>query len=177
MIYTPERTCAFTGHRPEKLPWGYYEEDERCQALKERMWKAAQEIYDMGCRHFLCGMAQGCDLYFAETILALRCLAVGVTLEAVIPHEGQSGRWSEEQKERYERILSMCDKRTVLAPRYTSGCMQRRNRHMVDNASVLLAVYDGDGGGTGYTVAYALQQKRKVIRLDVVGDAPQSYYF
>ena len=55
--------------------------------------------------------------------------------------------------------------------------MQRRNRHMVDNASVLLAVYDGDGGGTGYTVAYALQQKRKVIRLDVVGDAPQSYYF
>lgn len=177
MIYTPERTCAFTGHRPEKLPWGYYEEDFRCQGLKERMWKAAQDIYDMGYRHFLCGMAQGCDLYFAETILALRCLAVGVTLEAVIPHVGQADRWSAYSRERYERILGMCDKRTTLAQRYTSGCMQHRNRHMVDNASLLLAVYDGGGGGTGYTVGYALQQKKKVIRLDVVGDAPQSYYF
>lgn len=176
MIYTPERTCAFTGHRPEKLPWGYNEEDERCWALKERMWKAAQDIYDMGYRHFLCGMAQGCDLYFAETILALRCLAVGVTLEAVIPHEGQTSHWSEDQQERYERILSMCDKCTVLAPRYTSGCMQRRNRRMVDNASLLMAVYDGSGGGTGYTVGYALQQKVQVLHLDVVGDAPQSFY-
>ena len=57
MIRTPEHTCAFTGHRPEKLPWGYYENDERCQALKERMWKLVQELYDRGYRHFLCGMA------------------------------------------------------------------------------------------------------------------------
>lgn len=177
MIYTPEHTCAFTGHRPEKLPWGYNEEDMRCLALKERLWKTAQDVYDMGYRHFLCGMAQGCDMYFAETILALRCLAVGVTLEAVIPHKGQADRWSAESRERYERILSMCDKRTVLAPYYTSGCMQHRNRRMVDNASLLMAVYDGRGGGTGYTVNYALQQKRKVIRLEVLGDGPQHYYF
>lgn len=177
MIYTPERTCAFTGHRPEKLPWRYYEQDEGCQALKERLWQTVQEIYRRGYRHFLCGMAQGCDMYFAETVIALRCLMPDVTLEAVIPHVGQSDRWSEDQRERYERILGMCDKRTTLAPRYTSGCMQHRNRHMVDNASLLLAVYDGHGGGTGYTVSYALQQKKEVIRLDVVGEAPQSYYF
>ena len=47
----------------------------------------------------------------------------------------------------------------------------------MDNASTLLAVYDGACGGTGYTVGYALQQRRKVIRLDVVGEGPQSYYF
>lgn len=176
MIHTPETTCAFTGHRPEKLPWGYYENDERCQALKERMWKVVQELYDRGYRHFLCGMAQGCDMYFCETVLALRCLAVGVTVEAVIPHEGQAAKWSEDQRERYERLVNMCDKRTVLAPFYDRGCMLRRNRHMVDNASLLLSVYDGSGGGTGYTVGYALQKKIELINLDVIGDAPPHYY-
>ena len=177
MIYTPEKTCAFTGHRPEKLPWGYREDDERCQALKERMWKAVQELYDRGYRHFLCGMAQGCDTYFCETVLALRCLAVGVTVEAVIPHEGQAAKWSEEQRERYERLLAMCDKRTVLSPFYDRGCMQRRNRYLVDHASLLLSVYDGSGGGTGYTVGYALQHQVEVFPLSVLGDAPQHYYF
>ena len=177
MIYTPEHTCAFTGHRPEKLPWGYNEEDFRCLALKERMWKAVQELYDCGYRHFLCGMAQGCDLYFCETVIALRCLAVGVTVEAVIPHAGQAERWSADQRARYERLLGMCDQKRVLAPFYDRGCMQRRNRYMVDHASCLLSVYDGSGGGTGYTVGYALQKNMKVMHLDVLGDAPQHYYF
>lgn len=177
MIYTPEHTCAFTGHRPEKLPWGYNEEDPRCLELKKRLWNAVQEVYDRGYRHFLCGMAQGCDLYFCETVIALRCLMYGVTLEAVVPHAGQASNWSASQRERYERLLEMCDKRTVLAPCYDRGCMQRRNRHMVDNASLLLSVYDGSGGGTGYTVAYALQQKVEVLPLSVLEEAPQSYYF
>ena len=29
------KTCCFTGHRPEKLPWRYDEGDSRCLALKE----------------------------------------------------------------------------------------------------------------------------------------------
>ena len=30
-----EKTCAFTGHRPQKLPFGFNEADERCTALKK----------------------------------------------------------------------------------------------------------------------------------------------
>ena len=29
-----EITCCFTGHRPDKLPWGVQEEDLRCHLLK-----------------------------------------------------------------------------------------------------------------------------------------------
>lgn len=29
-----ENGCAFTGHRPHKLPWKYNEGDARCVALK-----------------------------------------------------------------------------------------------------------------------------------------------
>ena len=28
------KACAFTGHRPSKLPWRYDETDSRCVALR-----------------------------------------------------------------------------------------------------------------------------------------------
>lgn len=65
-------TCCFTGHRPEKLPWGSDETDPRCAALKEKLRDAVEAAYGEGMRHFICGMARGCDLYFAEAVLALR---------------------------------------------------------------------------------------------------------
>ena len=63
-------TCCFTGHRPDKLPWGEDETDPRCLALKQRLAAALEDIYRDGVRHFICGMARGADLYFAEAVLA-----------------------------------------------------------------------------------------------------------
>lgn len=34
------RTCCFTGHRPEKLPWGTDEGDPRCRMLKKKLYDA-----------------------------------------------------------------------------------------------------------------------------------------
>ena len=64
-------SCSFTGHRPEKLPWGDNEADMRCGELKKWLLAAVLAAYEQGFRHFLCGMAQGCDLYFCEAVLAL----------------------------------------------------------------------------------------------------------
>ena len=74
-------TCCFTGHRPSKLPWGTREEDPRCLALKRRIRDAVESAYEEGYCHFLCGMAQGCDLYFCEAVLALRERYPEVTVE------------------------------------------------------------------------------------------------
>ena len=61
-------SCSFTGHRPEKLPWGDRESDRRCRALQERLFQAVQTAYEQGFRHFLCGMARGCDFWFCEAV-------------------------------------------------------------------------------------------------------------
>ena len=53
--------------------------------------------------------------------------------------------------------------------RYTSGCMQRRNRYMVDRSSLVLAVYDGMLGGTMYTLTYAMRQGVRVVTMDLDG--------
>ena len=133
-------SCCFTGHRPAKLPWGSREEDPRCAALKRRIADALEAAYQEGYRHFLCGMALGCDLYFCEAVLRLRAARPDVTLEAAIPCPTQAGAWPPAQRDRY----------------------------MVDHASLLIAAFDGTPGGTRYTVEYAMRRGVSVVDLPIL---------
>ena len=160
-------SCCFTGHRPGKLPWGYREEDPRCVSLKRRIADAVESAYQEGFRHFLCGMAQGCDLYFCESVLRLREVHPEVTLEAAIPCPTQADGWPRDQRERYARLVAACDYETVVSARYTPGCMHRRDRYMVDRASLVIAAFDGTPGGTRYTVEYAMGRGVPVADLPV----------
>ena len=124
---TRETSCCFTGHRPGKLPWGYCEEDPRCLALKRRIADAAEAACAEGFRHFLCGMALGCDLYFCEIVLALRERYPDITVEAAIPCPTQADAWSPAQRARYRRLVDACDFETVVSAGYTPYCMPRRH--------------------------------------------------
>ena len=151
--------CCFTGHRPDKLPWGTFEQDSRCIALKQRIFHALEEEYAAGARHFISGMARGSDLYFAEAVLELRRRRSDVALECARPCESQADRWPEPEQRRYRAILSQCDYETLVQHSYDRWCMMRRNRYMVDRSSRLLAVYDGiPKGGTAQTLTYALRK-------------------
>ena len=162
------RSCCFTGHRPEKLPWGTNEGDPRCLALKAAIRDAVAAAYDEGFRHFICGMARGCDLYFAEAVVALRAERPGVTLEAAVPCPTQADGWGERDRRRYAGLLAQCDYETMVQDHYAPGCMQRRNRYMVDRSARLLAVYDGvPQGGTAQTLAYALRKGLHVTLLEL----------
>ena len=132
-------SCCFTGHRPAKLPWGTDESDERCLRLKARLREVIARAVEDGYTHFICGMAEGCDLYCAEAVLALRERHSEVTLEAAIPCPTQADGWSEAQRERYRRILEQCD----------------------------YAVHDGLPGGTRYTIEYALRRGVNIIDVPI----------
>lgn len=162
---TPENTCCFTGHRPNHLPWRDNDEDPRCLKLKEKIYDIVSALYFSGIRHFICGMALGCDTYFAEAVLKLRDEHNDVTLEAALPCENQAERWSNSQRSRYFHLVSACDYETLLQKYYTNDCMINRNKYMVDNSSVLVAVFDGSQGGTMQTVNYALKNGLEIIRI------------
>ena len=160
-----DNTCCFSGYRPEKLPWGADESDPRCVGLKEALKDATEGIIRSGVRHFICGMARGSDTYFCDAVLSLREEYAFATLEAAIPYEAQARRWQDEERERYSRLVGLCDYVTYISREYTRGCIFVRNRYMVDNASVLLAVYDGKPGGTGNTLKYAARRGLEIIEL------------
>lgn len=160
-----DMTCCFTGHRPAKLPWGQREEDSRCLALKAELARRLENAYRRGYRHFICGMAQGCDHYFGEAVLTLGERYPDLRLEAAIPCRTQAQRWTAEQKARYEAILNRCHWETLVQSDYDPGCMMRRNRYMVDNSSLVLSIFDGTSGGTMKTLAYAMGEK---IETDII---------
>ena len=151
-------TCCFTGHRPDKLPWGKDESAPRCTALKVQLSAALERVYADGIRHFICGMARGCDLYFAEAVLALRQRCPDVTLECARPCQSQADSWPAAEQRRYQSILDQCDYETLVQHNYDRFCMIRRNHYMVDHAGCIIAVYNGvPKGGTAQTLAYAMK--------------------
>ncbi len=160
-------TCCFTGHRPAKLPWGMNEQDPRCIELKENLRSSLQGIYESGYRHFICGMAIGCDTYFAEAVLALREVHDDITLEAAVPCDNQDGKWNRRQKETYARLLKLCDICTYVSHSYTPECMMKRNQYMIDRSSLLLACFNGKSSGTMSTILYAERSGIKTIILEL----------
>ena len=120
------KKCAFTGHRPKSIPFGFNEADERCIALKQKLRnEIIRQIEENGVTHFITGMAIGVDMFAAEIVLGLKSAYNGITLECAIPCETQAEKWSEALRNRYFDIASKCDKETLLQQRYTP-C---KNRH------------------------------------------------
>lgn len=164
-------TCSFTGHRPERLPWGYDEDDSRCLRFKVNLEQQIKEVYQTGVRHFITGMALGTDQYFAEIVLAQRDYFPDITLECAIPCHTQSRSWHPLQQERYQRILAEAQFETLVQHDYTRDCMMRRNRYMVEHSSTMIAAYDGDlRGGTARTIAYAMKSGLNLFILSLNGE-------
>lgn len=159
-----DTVCAFSGHRPERLPWGSDESDPRCQALKIQLEEKLRDLCREGCRTYLCGMARGTDLYYLEALTRLRA-EFPLTIEAVIPCPSQSDRWPVEEQRRYLRLLGRCDSMKILEEHYSEGCMLRRNRYMVEHADVLVTVFDGSPSGTAATVRYAEARGLRIVPL------------
>lgn len=156
---------AFAGHRPEKLPWGTDEADPRCAALKIQIADAVAELADGGYDTFLCGMARGCDFWFAEAVLEAKRVDPSLRLYAYLPCPSQPDRWPEGDRARYEQLLLACDRVFMVEQSYSEGCMLRRNRVMIDRCHRLLTVWDGSRGGTAAAIRYARSTGKTVTGL------------
>lgn len=161
------KCCAFTGHRPSKFPWRYDETDSRCVALKEKLTEQIAKLAEAGVTDFFSGMAEGTDTYCAQIVLDLRRKNPALNLHCVLPCEGQADRWSDSARERYHMIVAQADFVDYVSRKYYDGCMLARNRRLVDQAGILLAVYNGERrGGTAATVRYARKAGREIIMID-----------
>ena len=159
-------TCAFTGHRPQKFPWGYNEADTKCVALKQALTREIVKLVETGYTDFFSGMAEGADTWAALAVLALKKENPALKLHCVLPCEGQADGWSASARERYHSIFVQEDEVVYVNREYSKNCMLERNRYLVNRATCLLAGYNGEWrGGTAMTVRYARKLGREVIIL------------
>lgn len=64
---------------------------------------------------------------------------------------------------RYASVLAGADIVRFVSLQYDRGCFQRRNEWMVDHAGRVIAVFNGEKGGTKNTIDYADRQNVPVI--------------
>ena len=151
-------SAAFTGHR-------FYDFSQRV-FIQERLTSAISEAYDHGIRNFISGFALGIDLMAAQLVQSRKCNLPGISLTAAIPFEGQAERYNIYDKRVYRRLLELADKVIVLSDCYYSRCFLDRDEFMVENASYLIAYYDGrEKGGTYYTVKKARARGIPIINV------------
>ena len=160
-----EKKCCFTGHRPQKMPWGYNEKNDKCVQYKNLIEKTILDLYQQGYKYFISGVAQGFDTYCAEIVLKIKKLHPEVKLECALPCKNQEKMWSPVSQQRYHNILNSADKTTLISEEYTPYCMSQRNRYMVDNSETVIAGFDCIEGGTANTINYANKKGKQVITL------------
>lgn len=161
-------TCCFTGHRPQKLPWGFIEKGARYERFLKRLDEEILRLISEGFRHFITGMAQGVDILAGEAVLRFKEDYPDLSLECAVPYEGQEKRWSKKSQERYLSLLQRADAvTTVVKGGYTEFANAARNRYMVDKADAVIAGFNGGSGGTRQTIEYALSLGKRVIIINV----------
>ncbi len=166
-LMTKENTCCFTGHRAQKLAWGSNEADPRCVKMKENLKKEIVEAIRNGYVNFLCGLALGFDIICAEMVLSLKKEFPHIKLIGAIPCRTQASHWNHANRQRYENVVAKLDAARCIYDGYIgSQCMTERNFYMVDNSSLVIALYNGSSGGTKTTINYALSHGATIVALD-----------
>ena len=151
-----EQTACFTGHRPEKL---HKPEWMIKRALKREIRRAIADGYKV----FISGMARGVDIWAAQIVLALRNSGSDITLVCACPCRDFQRRWDEAWKVQTAEVLAKADRIEYICENYTRFCFQKRNEWMVDRSSRVIAVYNGEPGGTKNTVDYAARKGVQVV--------------
>ena len=152
-----EKTCCFTGHR--ELP------EEQLPQLRNALFKVIVRLASQGITRFACGGALGFDTLAAQMVLVVKEAFPQIQLLLVLPCKTQDKYWPKEDQEIYREILARADRVVFVSETYIQGCMQKRNRLLVEGSSVCVCYCTKKQGGTVYTLNYAQQKGLKVIHL------------
>lgn len=156
-------SVCFSGHRPQKLFKNCTDKKDFFKKLQNAINEQIQELVKKGYTDFYSGMAQGTDLMASELIINLKQKNKDIHHHAVYPFALQSHSYNDYWKNLFMKVLTNSDTNTVLNKDYVKGCYFERNKYLIDNSSVLIAVFDGDyKSGTGQTINYALKKNIEV---------------
>lgn len=148
-----QTTCCFTGHRVLKRDFN-----------DQNLSNVIDKLIENGYKTFLVGMAIGFDLKVFEILQTKKKFNIDVI--ACVPCKDQDKFYNKQQKQQYLEAIKNADKVVYVSEEYFDGCMQKRNRYMVDNSSILVAYLYAKIGGTIYTINYAKKQEKNIIYID-----------
>ena len=151
------KTCCFSGHRSMS--------GEEKLKVAVRLRKIIEEQIKAGVVFYGAGGALGFDALAAQTVLEMKKEYPQLRLILVLPCENQTRGWRSEDIAVYEDIKCRSDKVVYVSREYTTDCMHRRNRHLVDHSGTCICYLTKTSGGTAYTADYARKKGLRIINL------------
>ena len=101
-----------------------------------------------------------------ETLLELKKKYKHIKIIGVLPCENQDSKWPEKEQKRYRQLLEKLDYIWCKNKTYAGReCMLERNEYMVDNSSKMIALFNGQNGGTKSTIDYA---KKRGLEIEIM---------
>jgi len=152
-----EISACFTGHR--QMP------PDAMRPAIERVTEEIVRLAEKGITHYYAGGAVGFDLMASVTVLNMKQTIPALTLTLALPCPDHRKDWSRVDRALFERVFARADETVLVNDTYFRGCMQVRNRYMVDRSAVCLAYLKTSRGGTYNTVTYAEKNGVPVIYL------------
>jgi uncharacterized phage-like protein YoqJ len=163
------KTVCFSGHRTEKLP-AVCQTGEGKKMLLSFLMAEINICLEAGFNTFMTGGARGIDIWAALLIAGLKAdrPESDIRLVTAVPYMNQSASLTGKDLFDYGFMLAQSDLVIFLSDNYTSDCLRRRNRFMVDHSSKLIAVLSDQRSGTAQTIrmAYASGIEVKIIEAD-----------
>ncbi len=152
------KSCCFTGHRD--LP------RESVNAIQGPLARQIEAFIAEGIVHFYAGGALVFDFLAAQAVLKAREQYTQIRLILALPYKGHDQVWKEEIRSNYQRLIEKnADEILYISDHYFRGCMQKRNRYMVDHSDVCLSYLVYPKCGTKYTVTYCQKKGIPVMNL------------
>lgn len=134
---------------------------------------AISRAVDEGFCTFISGVAWGVDIVAAEIVLRYRAANPAIHLICAVPHPGFEKRMSESWRKRYLSVIENADIVRTISPMRSRGCYQTRNIWMVDRSARVIAIYNGEPGGTRNTIEYAKQTDVETVFINPRSLSPQ----
>ena len=158
------KTICVTGHRPKTL-YGYDLTHPRWVELHDVFQKI---LVEKNCTDAITGMALGVDTVFALAVLDLRNKGYKIRLHCAVPCRNLTEPWfDDEDIWRFGNILERADEVVyVTDSEYVPGCLEERNKYMVNHSDEVIAVWNGEKkGGTFHCISYANFKNKPVTNI------------
>ena len=158
MKIVQEKTCCVSGHRQ-------IAEGERDPLANAALTVMESLMTEQGVDTFLLGGALGFDTLAAQLVLLLKHINPQLRMVLVLPCQNQDKYWSPTDRAIYRDMIQRADDVIYTAAAYHNGCMQKRNRYMVEHSRFCLCYCQKSTGGTAYTMQYAVKKGLTVINI------------
>ena len=159
--FDKQNTCFFTGHRIIA--------NKTKEPLRNRVRECCIDLIENhNVTDFIAGGALGFDTLVAMVVLDLKKDYPDIKLHMYFPCTDQSAKWKDSDKKMWDNVkLTADDYRYISDMPYVTGCMQLRNKAMVNDSAYGIAYCTRSFGGTVSTIKYA---QEKGINITIISD-------